>query len=238
MKEGVLHFKISGEFVTRISRNLWAEGASAKALRLLVVGLHGMTEEIAFKILKGDKKLVGWNSNIKLVPDKATKDSRGLPLPKSLAGVFAERDKAIEKERAYGQEMAKRAGDLTDRVERTILGSRFGVDMYDNLKEVVLPEEEEKPKPTKAWTDWTSGWLSLDGDFYGCEYTAHTRLAHKLGFDDGAPDKQGWIKYQRREWVYVGRNPITQKQIDALYDWSVAMKRPIPKYLMGEPGEQ
>lgn len=233
-KEGVMHFRISGEFITRLSRNLWAEGASAKALNLLVTGLHGMTEAIAFEILKGKQKLVGWNSNIRMVPDHATKDSRGLPLPGSLREVLLKRDHDLERERREHHETITSVVNTFQRLEDAVLdptASAGDLSTMEAVAEVIGPDP--KPVPTTAWNEWTCGWLTPDGLFYGCEYGGHQNLCGDLEVDSFQIERKGWLKLQRKEWIgYFGKDPITQKQIDALYDWSEATGKKIPLWVM------
>jgi hypothetical protein len=242
-RKGVLHFRISGEFITRHSRRLWVEG-SPLAMKTLTTGLQGMTEALALEILTGRKKLVGWNSRVRLRNDNAVTDDRGIKLPRSLHEVLSKVDQELQAERKRSAELAQRAGLMADRIERTILGSRFGVGpLIDSLKNEFCPEPppqepEQKvppPLPEKDWShNWTCGWLTPEGDFYGCEYSGHQALCEKLGLDSYQIERRGWIKYQRREWIgYFGKDPITQKQIDALWDWSRATKKKYPYWIAG-----
>jgi hypothetical protein len=115
--------------------------------------------------------------------------------------------------------------------------------LIDSLKNEFCPEPppqepEQKvppPLPEKDWShNWTCGWLTPEGDFYGCEYSGHQALCEKLGLDSYQIERRGWIKYQRREWIgYFGKDPITQKQIDALWDWSRATKKKYPYWIAG-----
>ncbi len=233
-KMGVLHFRISGEFITKHSRRLWAEGSSALALKTLVTGLRGMTEAIALQILTGHKKLTGWNSRIKLESDSATKDDRGLPLPRSLQEVLLKKDQALAKEQSEHFKTASAAADTFTRLEDAVLDDRVKgpVGLFESVADVIGPSP--KPLPTTAWNEWTCGWLTPEGLFYGCEYGGHQALCEKLGEDSFHIERRGWMKLQRREWIYVGRMPLRQKQLDALQDWSEATGKPIPKYLLGE----
>jgi hypothetical protein len=248
-RTGTLHFSVSGEFITRISRNLWAEGAASKAIRLLKTGLVGMTEAIALDIVTGKKKLDGWNSKIRLRSDNATKDSRGLPLPRSLEEVLSLKDRTIEKIEKENRELAEHGSRLVEQIEHVALTPRTRIytertptgavarfratpnDLLDDVKEIVGPDDEGTPEPTTDWVTWRSGWLSTDGKFYGCVYAGHVRLAHRLGFDDGRPEDRGWIKYQRQDWILY-KAKVTQKQIDTLGDWSVATGKPIPPHIL------
>lgn len=235
LRKGVLHFRISGEFITRHSRRLWAEGSAALALKTLVTGLCGMTEAIALDILTGHKKLVGWNSRIKLQNDNAVTDDRGVKLPRSLQEVLLKKDQDLEKEQREHFATSSAAAETLTRLEDAVLDPRASagdLSTMEAVAEVIGPDP--KPVPTTAWNDWTCGWLTPEGLFYGCEYGGHQALCEKLGEDSFHIERRGWMKLQRREWIYVGRMPLRQKQMDALQDWSEATGKPIPKYLLGE----
>ena len=237
VKKGVLHFSISGEFITRHTRRLWAEGAAALALKTLLTGLHGMDEAIALKILTGQKKLTGWNSQIALEDDNATKDDRGLKLPRSLHEVLSQKDHALEREKLEHRKTAAAAAGTFTRLEDRVLdpSRKYGpTETLEAVQDVIGPNA---PMPEQDWKhDWTCGWLTPDGEFYGCEFGGHQTLCEKLGEDSYRIELRGWIKYQRREWIgYFGKDPITQKQIDAIWDWSQATGKKYPAWISGGP---
>ena len=61
-KTGTMHFSVTGEFMTHMSRTLyWDDLEFDKGLHLLTAGLMGMTEKIAIDIIFGRKKLIGTN---------------------------------------------------------------------------------------------------------------------------------------------------------------------------------
>ena len=62
-------FTITGEALTRLTRDLVCEGKWPEAVRTLVDGMHGMTYELAFRVLAGDAKFVGENNSVDLVDD-------------------------------------------------------------------------------------------------------------------------------------------------------------------------
>lgn len=96
-------FTVTGEFLTEISRQLWAdERQPEKAIRLLLEGLHGIGMEQVFCILTGSKKLVGDSSDpdgIELVDDDAKVSVNGFPLDlPALIGQFRAREDKLEDE--------------------------------------------------------------------------------------------------------------------------------------------
>lgn len=67
--KGILHFNVSGRFITKLARDMWAGDEEAHAIRTLTEGFNGMTEKIALQILTGRKILSGWNDKVKLLDD-------------------------------------------------------------------------------------------------------------------------------------------------------------------------
>lgn len=103
MRECQAHFTVTGEFLTQISRQLWAdERQPEKAINLLKEGLHGITMEQVLAILTGSKKLVGDSSDpqgAEMVDDDATVSENGFPLGiKDLIARFREREDKLEDE--------------------------------------------------------------------------------------------------------------------------------------------
>lgn len=83
MRERALCFTVTGEFLTSISRTLWAdEGQPEKALSILKDGLHGINMEQVFAILTGSKKLIGDSNGdgVELVDDDAMISEHGFSL--------------------------------------------------------------------------------------------------------------------------------------------------------------
>lgn len=100
--------------------------------------------------------------------------------------------------------------------------------------------EEERPEPPppspepKITSD--TGWLSPEGKFYPCEYSGHVGLASRLGFDEPRLEKMGWIKMQTGKfvWDFLGHFEATQKQRDAIFDWTQERGEKMP--WLGEEG--
>jgi hypothetical protein len=64
------HFKITGEGLTRIVRDLWSEEEYKKAITILMEGLKGgITEDLAVLVCTGKKKLVGDESGMEVEDD-------------------------------------------------------------------------------------------------------------------------------------------------------------------------
>ncbi|AKU43628.1 hypothetical protein CPT_Seuss102 [Caulobacter phage Seuss] len=84
-----LHFSIDGEYITDLVRTRVREGRWDWSLKLLMEDLHGMTYDIALRILKGDAKLTGVNS-LELADDDDQEYKRQLAW--HFAGVYVASD--------------------------------------------------------------------------------------------------------------------------------------------------
>ena len=71
MEKGILHFTVTGEFLTNFVRDLYMEGRKLNdVIEILQTSLIGeMTMEIAQGIILGKYKLTGINNDISLEPD-------------------------------------------------------------------------------------------------------------------------------------------------------------------------
>jgi len=97
------HFTITGEFLTSLSRQLWAdERQPEKAINLLKEDLHGITMEQVLAILTGSKKLTGNSDDengVEFVDDNATVSENGFPLGlKDLIARFRAKEDRLEDE--------------------------------------------------------------------------------------------------------------------------------------------
>lgn len=104
------------------------------------------------------------------------------------------------------------------------------VDAYIK-RQLELDKITEKPKPCKP--PQRTGWLSPKGEMFACNYNEHRWLSELLGFNTEKDiEKAGWVKLH-----YMLLNPdqlliakgnekkrLTQKQIDALWDWATHNK--------------
>lgn len=77
----VLHFRISGDFITEQARSFWADDQEpGKAVALLEAAFPEMKPSIRLAILTGSKRLVGDEHGMDLVDDDAVTTSNGMPL--------------------------------------------------------------------------------------------------------------------------------------------------------------
>ena len=75
--------------------------------------------------------------------------------------------------------------------------------------------------------DSRSGWLSPGGKFYVCSYGCHGELADSLGKDTIVMENLGWIKLSQG-YLLEPKKPLTQKQIDIIFDWCSANNKRMP----------
>lgn len=90
------------------------------------------------------------------------------------------------------------------------------------------PEPEGSPLVVAPVVGQWSGWLSPIGEFYPCQSWEHEsfawRLAEKYGYRDfysgsKALEENEWVKLKSGDWIVVAREFLTQKQLDAVWDW-------------------
>lgn len=83
-------------------------------------------------------------------------------------------------------------------------------------------------------TIWNSGWLSPNGEFYGCSDLSHIEFTEDLynkvkdnledstysvlGGYDGCLEKNGWVKFSCGRWLYT-KKP-TKKQLEVILEWA------------------
>lgn len=103
------------------------------------------------------------------------------------------------------------------------------VDAYIK-RQLELDKITEKPKPCNP--PQRTGWLSPKGEMFACNYNEHLWLADLLGYTGIQIEKEGWVKLHytllKPNKLLVDKgNPkkqLTQKQIDALWDWATHNK--------------
>lgn len=87
------------------------------------------------------------------------------------------------------------------------------------------------------------GWLAPDGKFYACESWEHEsfawRLTEMLGIKDHYNagrelEAAGWVKLKSGDWMVICREDVSQRQLDALFDWALAKKLTLGDVFMDE----
>lgn len=143
-----LTFKVDGEYITHLARQLWVEKRFDKAIKILMT-YHGMTLDIADSILMGRKKLKGVNEKTKLADDNAT-ECCGIKLRPRAEVEEARRKKEVADERAM------RERHILEREER------------DREEEAGRHQEElanlERDFATDGTTDAVRHYASQSGD--------------------------------------------------------------------------
>lgn len=113
-----------------------------------------------------------------------------------------------------------------------------------------MVEEEEKPEPPLVVDSTYSspyGWISPDGDFYGCQRTEHRAtadaLCRQLGLDDSrgesALENVGWCKVTDSclppfEVLILAEKGFTQAQINVIQAWCEKHGKGVPRNVKGE----
>ena len=224
--KNTVHFTVTGQFVTHLARNLWAEEELAKALRILMTGITGMDEPTALMICTGKAKLIGKNNKLQLRRDNAKTDDRDLPLF-SLAEVVTSIDKKIKNERERGYESQQKLLRIFD---------KWGDDAADRVRHWSNPDEisrEERlaeqiappPMPTKEYNE--CGWVAPNGDYFTCDYGGHIALANEMGHTERKLEQLGWVKISS-EYILPGEKPITQLQRDTIWEYCQLKKKELP----------
>ncbi|CAL9980674.1 hypothetical protein VPHD81_0011 [Vibrio phage D81] len=68
-KVGTMGFSVEGLFVLNLCREEAVYGSWKKAINMLIDSFQGMTNDHAIALLKGDKTLTGWDSDIEMVDE-------------------------------------------------------------------------------------------------------------------------------------------------------------------------
>lgn len=251
------HFTIDGAFITSHCRHLWSEGRAAEALRFLVEGLEGISEEIALLVCTGKKKLIGRDAEIGLADDDVQMDDRGVRLPSALE-IFMRKDHKVEQAEKninavlgiYSEAEEKWGFPPVGKIQRgrmQIAWDRKKQD-FTQQKDVqrlletrvvemrgrTMSGSDTPPEPDRELGSKT-GWLSPDGLLYPCHYRGHHRLAVRLGKDEYTLESQGWIKLQEEQWLPLDvSRPVTQRQFDTISAWSHRHKIQIERWIKTE----
>lgn len=122
-KMKTLHFSVSGDYVTNMVRELWADSNHEKALNILET-IEGLTEEQRYDILEGKLKLGGIN-DLTLEEDDAT-EIYGMPLLSVKEMFIRERQKLEKEQERVRDHLAVAAIINGDRDAYVICGSPWG----------------------------------------------------------------------------------------------------------------
>ena len=132
------------------------------------------------------------------------------------------------------QEFIPNSIEMNDRIGKIIPG--LTLDNYikgmlkESHREGVIAENVEK-------TDWTSGYINKDGEFFGCSDINHINFSKEIcdilkveGCDNEKfdaqiyLDKQGWVKISVNRFNWHPDMALTQAQKDTIYDYMQAKK--------------
>jgi len=261
IERGTVHFTVEGQFLTDISRQLWAdEHQPEKALNILRSAFPTMQPVDILAILTGSKKLAGdSDAGIDLLDDNATRSECGSPL--SIDQLFRHFRNRIEegedcKQLLVGSTFVTASPqglvEIPVRRKEDWLAGKIGLDdmMYRGLnggealesraaereRTVVLDLPEEPPPPKPQYirfipTTWLDGWLDPEGRFYRCGWMEHISLAHRLGLDQRQMELTGWIKLSGGEFFMDLPDRLTQTQRDLIWDWCRANNKKMPWWL-------
>lgn len=238
VKKGTCRFVVEGEFLTNITRQLWAdEGKPEKAFAILEAAFPTMRKSLMFSILIGEKKLIGNSSKgCKLVNDKAYESPGGNSL--SIESVVLRFKKKMKEDTTWIRTVTKANIEEMEAAKDALDEEVFEEDKFKKDREYLetfartLEETKEylKPKPPKArrTIDNDHGWLSPAGKFYSCGYGEHILLADRLGFEEKELEKKQWMKIQRGDCHQPDNEKPSQKQRDMIFDWFTSRKRSLP----------
>lgn len=230
-RSGVVFFSVSGSALTKLVRDMMAEGRCLRALRLLFEGLHGMTWPTAFAILEGRMRLEGEGKTVQAVPD----DTKGL----LTFDEAVKREEENTTDRLYGREARKfiQEGGQDAPFRRNAetpegLLSRARLEALAKGVEWLAVQEMDLSNPrADALLQAETGYLLPDGKLYPCPYYGHIKLADALGKSQEEAEREGWIKLQKGNWYETEDGKLTQAQFDTITDWCRRKKRRIPDWV-------
>jgi hypothetical protein len=145
--EKVVHFTVTGKFLTQHARQLWAdENEPARAVDLLLNGLIGIEMTHVIDILTGRSKLEGDSTKgIDLVGDGSTLSPCGQPLPTLIEVLNRSKQETIQ---------AKRRGDDLLKLE-----NNEGVTMA-SPKGLVMVSKQTRDEIGKGKIEWEDVWTN------------------------------------------------------------------------------
>ena len=184
---GTAHFSVDGDWLTDIARSLWAqEDRADDALKLLMTGLQGITQEQALSILDGRYKLVGSSDDedgVRMVADSSKKN-----LP-----TVGDTIKRLKKER---DEARDDAADLTEMAigDTVGLGSPTGLRIVPRRKTEknrtgrTLKEGYEWPDQPKVTKDKNAKPMRIYREAYSPDVAAYERRKMATGNAEPLPE--------------------------------------------------
>ena len=98
---------------------------------------------------------------------------------------------------------------------------------YDEVEDFSKPQDI-------VGSEFNTGYISPQGDFYGCPDVAHRQLAEKLvevgsvrsdlKDEQQALDEAGWIKLSMGR-IWSAKDHITQHQFDTIFDYMMSREK-------------
>jgi len=230
---------VSGRYLTYVARERWLQGKIEHAITILTEGCN-MDESTAVAIITGRKTLRGWN-NLTLEPDNVKMPSLRDVMHRAGEDLEHFQDRAEKLRQKLDEEVPRIQGyglvdsppDPEERLEALKKEKKNQLSRIVQQEAAWSRQDKEYQKRMK-WCEpdpdfvSDSGWLSPDGKYYSCEYQDHIHLADDLvqkfeisgkGAEEGRLEDLGWAKCTASRWVRM--KPLTQKQIDAIFDWSL-----------------
>lgn len=100
------------------------------------------------------------------------------------------------------------------------MGKWFGKMWAMQSRNPDVPARRPDPCPLDRFE---TGLLSPNGVFYSCPYECHSDLARDLGYEDSSNAmSNGYIHVSFCIFYQNHRPPITQDQMNAIFDWTQA----------------
>jgi hypothetical protein len=131
-------------------------------------------------------------------------------------------------------ECARAWGKVYEHVEQRKLSESYISDAEEKVDEILQTPKKVEPD-TANITSYHNGWISPEGEFYGCSWQEHRWLAGKIveqgivaemdGNDDYTLEVNNWMKLQNQEFVLITGYRFsdfklpTQKQIDLIINF-------------------
>lgn len=248
MKTQTVHFTVDPDGITRLIRDMWAEGSYEKALNVLGSMACGVVipQGIQYDIIRGKKKFANYNGDpdqFCIIVDnwKPRDGDYPDPEPSKLAAFLKKRaDEEFKVEATttgFDFTAMKRFGgyDTIEQMNQALLIQR-NISKIDPLADMHSREERErngKPKPDTE-LESKAGWILPNGKFYAC-LTAmeHVWLASQFGKTEKQAEDAGWIKINHgllNDTNILHFKPPTQKQLNTLFDWCEKHKVSMPEW--------